>query len=195
VGLSPVDLVASFAKRTPVAKCISLVRGTILPAASPPKPKDAWYYLGEDNRAHGPFQAGEMARVLNGQPCYVWREGMPEWAANLDCPQYIELSKDFTEHDQTAAKFEPSRTMSALLDVCKGIMTDGVITTEEVIFLSSWLQDAGLITEWPASEIAQTVERILEDGIITEQEKSELAALFENVTSSSVEEKRPHVMS
>jgi hypothetical protein len=103
--------------------------------------------------------------------------------SSISKPHIIQLIEDPAERDQAALKSELSKTMSGLLDVCRGIMADGVVTNQEVIFLSSWLQDAGFITEWPASEIAHSVERILEDGIVTEQEKTELAALLRNVVA------------
>ena len=53
------------------------------------------------------------------------------------------------------------------------------------MFLSSWLQDAGFIAEWPASEIAQTMERILEDGVVTKEEKEELKRLIQRITVPS----------
>ena len=136
IGLSPFDLVSSFAKRTPVVKCINLVQESILPTSS------------------------------------------------LHKPQSSELTGDFSARAQKGLTPEPklSKTMSNLVDVCRGIMTDGVVTTQEIVCLSSWLQDAGFITEWPASEIAHSVERILEDGFVTDKEKTELAELIRSVT-------------
>lgn len=56
------------------------------------------------------------------------------------------------------------------------------ITTAQVMALHSWLQDAGpLLNEWPASEIAQTLERILEDGVVTKEEKEELRILIQRI--------------
>ena len=73
--------------------------------------------------------------------------------------------------------------MGELVGLCRGLIADDKITTAEVMFLSSWLQDAGFIAEWPASEIAQTMERILEDGVVSKEEKEELKRLIQRVVS------------
>jgi putative phage-type endonuclease len=83
--------------------------------------------------------------------------------------------------------FDNTKTMSELIGVCRGLIADDRITTAEVMFLNSWLQDVGFIAEWPASEIAQTMERILEDGVVTKEEKEELKRLLQRVTAASSE--------
>lgn len=67
------------------------------------------------------------------------------------------------------------------MGVCRGIIADGKITTAEVSFLTEWLQSAGVITEWPLTEIAQAVEKITADGRVTKEEKQELLALLQRV--------------
>ena len=110
-GLETFDSVSAFAKRTPVARCLDIIRGGPKLTAPPPQPKDEWYSLDAGSNAHGPLPA-------------------------------------------------------------------------RVMFLNSWLQDFGFTAEWPASEIAQTVERILEDGVVTKEEKEELKRLIQGITAA-----------
>ena len=63
-------------------------------------------------------------------------------------------------------------------------MADGVVTTEEVVCLSKWLEDAGVMMEWPGTEIAETMERIMADGVVTDDERRELLSLLQRVDGS-----------
>lgn len=68
--------------------------------------------------------------------------------------------------------------MPELVGFCRGIVSDRRVTTAEVKALSEWLQDFGAVDEWPASEIAQQLERFLEDGVVSKREKDELRDLI-----------------
>jgi len=179
VGLDTYDAIAAFAKRTPVAKCIDQIRAKADSSAPSTLPKDEWYYLDANNDAHGPLSAFQIATTVNLDRFYVWRPSMADWAINQEYPQFLELAARIPT--QTTKKFEATKSMSELIGVCRGILADSKITTAEVMFLNSWLQNAGFLHEWPASEIAQCMERILEDGIVSKEEKEELKRLLERI--------------
>lgn len=181
MGLSTYDEVEKFAKTTPVAKCLDKVRGCTKTVTQPPSPKDEWYYLDADRKPHGPLPARQASERVERKMFYVWRQGMSEWVVNYECQEFISLSQSPATVTKPNRKFEADKTMNELIGLCRGVIADGRITTAEVTFLNSWLQDAGFITEWPASEIAQTMERILEDGVITKEEKEELKTLIQTV--------------
>jgi DNA polymerase III epsilon subunit-like protein len=122
IGLDTWDAVEAFAKRTPVGKCVDLVRSAI---------------------------------STNAQP-----------VAQADAP---------------ARRWQEKKSIVELIGLCRGLIADRVITTSEILYLSSWLEDAGLITEWPAAEIAEKVESILRDGLITSEEQEELRLLLEKL--------------
>lgn len=70
--------------------------------------------------------------------------------------------------------------MGDLIGMCRELIANSSITTAQSDALE--LLDAGpLLSERPGSEIAQTMERILEDGIVTKEEKSELRALIQEI--------------
>jgi hypothetical protein len=179
-GLDTFDAIAGFAKRTPVAKCLDMVRGGSKVVTPPPLPKDEWYYLDGDRNAHGPLPARLVNESAELEGVYVWREGMNDWLVSRECAEFLSFCQSPPAVQQPPRKFETAKTMSELVGLCRGLIADDKITTAEVMFLSSWLQDAGFIAEWPASEIAQTMERILEDGVITKAEKEELKGLIQN---------------
>jgi hypothetical protein len=90
---------------------------------------------------------------------------MADWTSKLECPEFTSI----LESPQAAPPpliSQPAKTMGELIGVCRGLLADSKITTAEVMFLSSWLQGFGPISEWPPSEIAHAVERILEDGVV-----------------------------
>ncbi|MHB1308882.1 MAG: 3'-5' exonuclease, partial [Limisphaerales bacterium] len=184
-GLDTFDAIAGFAKRTPVAKCLDMVRGGSKAAAPPPLPKDEWYYLDADRNAHGPLPARQVSESAELEAFYIWREGMSDWLVSRECAEFLSLCQSAPAVEPSARKFEATKTMGELVGLCRGLIADDKITTAEVMFLSSWLQDVGFIAEWPALEIAQTMERILEDGVVTKKEKEELKRLIQTITTAS----------
>ncbi len=183
-GLESFEDVAAFAKRTPVAKCLSLITsGLVVPV--PPVPQDAWYYIDSANNAHGPLSARDVSIRADLPAYHVWREGMPDWISNQTCAEFQALAHSQATPPPARRVLNPTKTIDELIGLCKGLISDDKITTAEVQFLSSWLEDFGPKAEWPASQIAETLERVLEDGKITKAEKEELKLLLHEITGSS----------
>ena len=185
-GFDTFESVAAFAKRTPVAKRLEVIRGA---STTTPKPRphiDEWYFLDANNNDHGPLPARQVSESAGLEAYYVWREGMSDWAVSRECAEFLALCQSPPAVALPTRKLDDTKTMSELFGLCRGLIADNKITTAEVMFLNSWLQDAGVIAEWPASEIAQTMERILEDGVVTKEEKEELKRLLQKITGASV---------
>jgi putative phage-type endonuclease len=119
---------------------------------------------------------------------YVWREGLSDWVVNLQCPEFLALCKTPSFTPKLKPQPAAGKTMTELFGLCRGILADGKVTNAEVMLLNTWLQDVGFIAEWPASEIAQTLERILEDGKITKDEKAELKRLLERIIENPTQQ-------
>jgi len=200
-GLNTFESVFEFAKKTPVAKCRAMVCGEPSPTKTHRRLRDEWYYIDSANQDHGPMPAREVTERAGIEAFYVWREGMGDWEINVECSEFGKLAKKSPPKKKRVAKIKTSKTSQELIGLCNGILADDKITTAEVRYLSSWLEDAGCINEWPASEIAQLLERILEDGKVTKEEKSELKTILEAVTSceaapsSAPSEREPRVFS
>ncbi|MFZ2644318.1 MAG: YqaJ viral recombinase family protein [Verrucomicrobiia bacterium] len=186
-GFDTFDSIAAFAKRTPVAKCLDLIRSASTRTRKPETLKDAWYYLDAKDNDHGPFTAWEVSQSADLDRYYVWREGMSGWMINQESAEFLALSntQPAPAVKGSAKTIDGAKTMSELIGLCRGLIADDKITTAEVMFLNSWLQNIGFISEWPASEIAQTMERILEDGVVTKEEKEELKRLIQKITAVS----------
>jgi DNA polymerase III epsilon subunit-like protein len=180
-GLNTFATVAEFAKRTPVAKCLAMVGGTPKPKGPPPLPKDEWYYLDQGKNTHGPLPARAILELAPGQQFYIWRVGMQDWQVSTDCSAFLSATEAPSVVLEPQRRYESEKTMGELIGLCRGLIADDKITTSELIFLNNWLQDAGFISEWPASQIAQTLERILEDNVVTREEKEELKALLKAI--------------
>jgi len=187
-GLETFESVADFSKRTPVAKCLCQVKspGASPKAASQQQVIDRWYFIDAQNDSHGPFTAVEILQQMGAIPCWVWQEGLPDWISSEKCEGFQRCTKTppplpiKSQHTPAAS----TRSVQELVGLCRGLVADGKITTAEVRFLSDWLADAGVIAEWPTTEIAETIERITADGRVAKEEKAELLALLQGICFS-----------
>lgn len=67
--------------------------------------------------------------------------------------------------------------IEVLLNLCRVILADGVVTEKEAIYLASWIaRNPQLSAVWPADAILRKLSRILEDKVLTPQELEELKA-------------------
>lgn len=180
-GLNNFEAIAEFSRRTPVAKCLSMVGRA---KTRTPDPVDSWYFLDGANNVCGPLDARSVASTAGSGSFYVWREGLAEWVVNTEHKPFLELAQSEKFQARTVG-----RSSEQLIGLCKGLLADDRLTTNEVRFLGKWLEEAGVITEWPASEIAQLVESILEDGVVSMSEKRDLKNLIERVTLEAASSK------
>lgn len=190
LNFESIDDLIKFSRKTPVAKCLGEVQAGFRAPAKTAKKKatDAWYVLTADEQTHGPHKAAEIHELAQGQPCYVWQEGMEDWVVSTEQPIFMNFAtKRKKKKSQKSKRKAVSKSMAELIGLCKGIMADNEVSAEEIICLSNWLQEAGCINEWPASEIAEAIERILADGVITPEEQDEMAKLLRGLESSSSE--------
>lgn len=187
-GIGTFTGVLEFARKTPVAKCLCAVRCKTADAEQP-RPAtvvDSWYFIDAQNQTHGPLPAREIVGCMRGQPCWVWRDGLADWTSSEKSEEFLRALRTQPE---SSVRRKPRRkraaacAMAELLGLCQGIIADGVVTAEEVVLLSRWLEQAGVLGEWPATEIAETVERIMADGIVTDDERAELQRLLQRVDS------------
>jgi putative phage-type endonuclease len=188
-GLDSFEQVAEFACKTPVAKCLCSMKSKAGKSERPPsaEPAESWYFIDGRDQTHGPLPAEEIVALMGGLPCWVWSEGMADWVSSESSPEFLlSLRKPRPSAVQGKSKTQraASHSMAELLEVCRGIIADGVVTTEEVVSLSRWLEEAGVMVESPGTEIAQTVERIMADGMVTEDERKELLSLLQRVDGS-----------
>ncbi len=183
-GILSFEQVSEFACKTPVAKCLCAMRssGAKQDRAAPPEAGDSWYFIDESDHTHGPLSAAEITKLMGGSPCWVWREGMADWVSSASHEEFLlGLKKPGRPQRCGDAERPKVASITELHAVCRALIADGVVTTEEVVFLSKWLEQAGVIVEWPGTEIAEAVERIMADGVVTDAERAELLGLLKRV--------------
>lgn len=194
LGFRGIEDVMAFCKEPPL-KCIERVDKETRIA------NDLWYCKDGGGAEKGPFRASEIHRRLIDDPCWnmftlngvrvceVRRNGGLAWANCWEAEEFAEAvvfpgsQADAPDQGNRAAAPSGGRAKSIdeLIGLCRGIMADGRITNKEVFALGKWLEDAGHLTEWPACEIADCVEKILEDGVVTKEERAELKGLLQRV--------------
>lgn len=188
-GIDSFDGVMEFACKTPVAKCLCQFR--VQPANSGSGGKaeglDSWYFIDGQNESRGPLRATEIVALTGGVACWVWQDGMADWVSSENHQAFLEaLQKPNakTPRGRARARRNPASKVEELKTICGDILKDGVVTTEEVVQLAQWLEQAGEINEWPATEIAQALESILMDGAVTDEERKELQVLLERANEN-----------
>lgn len=180
-GLDTFNSICDFSRLKPVERCLTMVR----PAKSLSNPevesRDAWYFRFKQTDCCGPLPAQQVSQQVETSDVSVWREGMADWANARDCSEFSKSLANSSPPDPKLPKVSMKKTMEELVGLCRGLVADDKLTTDEVIFLGNWLQDAGFISEWPASEISLAVERVLDDGIVTLEEKEHLKSLIKRM--------------
>jgi DNA polymerase III epsilon subunit-like protein len=204
IGITSFQEIEQFSRMTPVARCVEYVRDRkkVSFESDPAEPKPiparrkaapssipanadaavpAWYYLDESRTPKGPYNVSDICELhMKGRDAYlVWRAGLAEWI-KCDSPDFVDLVKE-EQGVVSAKKFASKKSLDQLAGLCRGVLADQRITTQEVYYLSEWLQDSGITNEWPASEVAEKIEKILEDGIVTMEEKRELQDLLSSI--------------
>lgn len=180
------DLVA-FSKKTPIAKCLSLVQAQAPPEKRKKKPKarpkDEWYFLDVQEITHGPHTAAHIHALAQGQACYVWQEGLDDWVVSAECEEFTKLAAKKTRKKRTK-KF-PAGLMQELKGLCQGILADGIVSSAEVVCLGQWLEGVGRTDVWPLSELSQLIEQVLEDSVVSPDEQVAMKKLLMTITDAS----------
>lgn len=79
---------------------------------------------------------------------------------------------------QPLANYNANRNRDKLLNnlmgILDGIVADGVIDEQEVLYLDTWLKECAGRRDWVLRELSNLVSDVLADGVITEDEKLHL---------------------
>ncbi|MGL4232307.1 MAG: hypothetical protein ACRCWJ_13150 [Casimicrobium sp.] len=78
-----------------------------------------------------------------------------------------------------------SQAMNQLMGICSGLVCDGNLNDDEVVFLSTWAKsNAGIARDWPASTIYRRVEESIRDGVITDDERNLLLSTLQELSAN-----------
>jgi DNA polymerase III subunit epsilon len=96
-----------------------------------------------------------------------------DWETRTSVVRTGGVSIQFTS--TTIKKRDPRPAVADLMDILKGIVSDGVITEEEARDLDRWLTRNGDLTHvWPMNALAAKLGTIMADGIIEQSELDDL---------------------
>lgn len=181
-GITGFEVISEFSKTTPVAMCLERLQAAY-------GQQEVWYVLTADDQKAGPFSLGRIREMAKGEDCYLWREGMPDWAMASRLPEFSEsfLAQKKKSDGKKSQKARPRMPagqagsvaevkgyLGELIGLCKGILADGVNSEEELMLLYNWIELCPYTHIYPMSTIADTLERICEDGVVTSDDQIEL---------------------
>ncbi|MCF7855678.1 MAG: GYF domain-containing protein [Candidatus Pacebacteria bacterium] len=104
-GLNTFDSICNFSHRTPIRKCLAEIQDASMSCrpirdVSRQQVRDEWYALDVNNKKRGPFTAARINELAEGQPCYVWRDGMTAWAISTEVPEFYHLPHELFQSDK-----------------------------------------------------------------------------------------------
>ena len=73
------------------------------------------------------------------------------------------------------------RSISEMIGIAKGLVSDGVINEFEVDFLVTWVKSNSQLNCWPFNVLQDRIGVMLEDGVIDSQEREELFSLLKSL--------------
>lgn len=78
------------------------------------------------------------------------------------------------------------RSFESLLGIAAGLVADGALNDQEVLFLSTWLSDnSELGGSWPGEVVLKRVREVLADGVISEEERQYLLETLTQLVGGS----------
>lgn len=87
----------------------------------------------------------------------------------------MSLDKDGQPHHAFNWHRNLKKSLESLLGICRGIVVDGVVNENEIVFLDTWLKENTEIAKcWPSDVLAARVRSILADGRVTAEEAADL---------------------
>lgn len=73
-----------------------------------------------------------------------------------------------------------------MLGLVRGVVADGVVSSDEAFRLSEWTRaNPEIATRWPANVLARRLERIFGDGHVSNKERARLAAMLAELAENS----------
>ncbi len=96
---------------------------------------------------------------------------------------------NFFARQSGAYNNEMKRSLGALLGIAQGLICDGHLSNNEIIFLNEWLNNNDAIAaSWPGDVIHARIRSVLADGIVTEPERDHLTETLQQLLGGSLDE-------
>jgi NAD-dependent DNA ligase len=82
-----------------------------------------------------------------------------------------------------------TKKAQALIGICSGIVTDGVLSDSEIAFLDVWLlENPDVAGIWPGEAVAERLNALRVDGVISENRRQELLSFLKAVSGNEFAE-------
>jgi len=81
------------------------------------------------------------------------------------------------------------KAVNTLYGLCMGVLADGKVDDNEVLFLDTWLKgNQAYIEHYPLNVLADRLDDILADGVISQQEKEDLQLMLGQLVGGTIED-------
>ena len=132
-------------------------------------------------------------RAQRKEPQFLSPEGIRAHAESRpesDDDEIFSADIERDEHGQPCNRFYnrarvTDRTIDELIGICKGVIADGAVTTEEARFLAQWMAaNRESAAQWPAKILYHRLSEMLVDQTLDPAEQAELLELLRQITGS-----------
>ena len=98
------------------------------------------------------------------------------------------MSKFFARSAATDARLL-KRSTESLIGICKGMLADGGLNDEELLFLQTWLSENDeLAYSWPGEVLYKRISAALGDGVISSVERQHLIETMTSIIGGSFQD-------
>lgn len=81
------------------------------------------------------------------------------------------------------------RSCESLIGLCRGMLADGYLADEEILFLKNWLDENDLLAvTWPGEIIYKRISQVLADGTIDDDERKYLIKTLDSLIGGTMQE-------
>jgi len=81
------------------------------------------------------------------------------------------------------------RAIDQLIGICAGVVADGEVNDQELVFLSTWLaENKAVCGEFPGSQISRRIKDVLADGVISDDERSDILEVLRQISGNRFSE-------
>ena len=115
-----------------------------------------WLVLDFLNQPGGPYTLSEVCVLLRTRALYVCKQGGAGWALACTVPEiqnYVAKGTPYLLSQSSAHRQARLQTATdALLRLCRGFMSDGSLSGEEIHALNAWFETHdSVLEEWPGN--------------------------------------------